>query len=177
MFLTSSYHTSFVLDIKQDKLTSLMMKCKIRLSNNVKAWIDWSSVFSAMQGYVVVFLLIHECMHTPFWAFVLHVTRRVVGVALPVLHLGRRKKGCPIRNGMGAENQCLHCHESQRCILRLVHKAEPKRHSDALQLSGLLTQPTDTYWYTHPLITTKNPWLTISWPNCYSAFPHCLKIT
>ena len=65
------------------------------------------------------FLLIHECIQTRFWAFVLHVVLGSTSVAsLLLVLLHSRKKGCPIRNGgMGAENQCLHCHESQRCIL------------------------------------------------------------
>ena len=84
------------------------------------------------------FLLIHECIQTRFWAFVLHVVLGSTSVAsLLLVLLHSRKKGCPIRNGgMGAENQCLHCHESQRCIL--PHREDTHT---AIQLSGLLTQP------------------------------------
>ena len=61
----------------------------------------------------------------------------------------QKKKGCPIRNGMGAENQCLHCHESQRCILRLVHKE--------LRRDTLMPYNYRDYLHSQPIHTTYTP--------------------
>ena len=174
MFLKPSYHTSFVLDIKQDKLTySLMMKCKIRLSNNVTDWIDWSSVFSAMQGYVVVFLLIHECMHTHTILGFCPTCYQKSGWCGTTSTTSRQKK-----KGVSYKKR----HGSRKSMSTLPWKPKmyfalsPQETLWCLTIIGI-TYTANRYILVHTpsnhhtwVGEIKNPWLTISWFIGYSGF-------